>query len=107
STQLYGGYWSLGDRGYSPFQGGTDIYSFKDVVDLIRGKHEIRTGIDLRVNQMNTGTEEFQDGYWLVGAFGDFSGYTCPSGSTGCASTGGNTVADLLMGITGGAIHDQ
>ncbi len=56
---------------------------------------------------MNTGTEEFQDGYWLVGAFGDFSGYTCPSGSTGCASTGGNTVADLLMGITGGAIHDQ
>jgi len=107
STQLYGGYWSLGDRGYSPFQGGTDIYSFKDVIDLIRGKHEIRTGIDLRVNQMNTGTEEFQDGYWLVGAFGDFSGYTCPSGSTGCTSTPGNASADLLMGITGGAIHDQ
>ncbi len=25
-----GGYWALGDRGYSPFQGGTNIYSFKD-----------------------------------------------------------------------------
>jgi hypothetical protein len=107
SAELYGGYWSLGDRGYSPFQGGTDIYSFKDVLDLIRGKHEIRTGLDLRINQMNTGTEEFQDGYWLVGGFGDFSGYSCPSGSTGCSSTGGNSEADLLMGITGGSIHDQ
>ncbi|HUB51798.1 MAG TPA: carboxypeptidase-like regulatory domain-containing protein [Terracidiphilus sp.] len=92
SAEVYGGYWSLGDRGYSPFQGGTDIYSFKDVVDLIRGKHEIRTGIDLRVNQMNVGTEEFQDGFWIVGAFGDFTG---------------NPIADLLMGIVGGAIHDQ
>jgi hypothetical protein len=107
STELYGGYWSLGDRGYSPFQGGTDIFSFKDVLDLIRGKHEIRTGLDFRGNQMNTGTEEFQDGYWLVGGFGDFTGYTCPSGATGCTSTPGNPEADLLLGITGGGIHDQ
>jgi hypothetical protein len=110
SAELYGGYWSLGDRGYSPFQGGTDIYSFKDVVDFIRGKHEIRTGIDLRVNQMNTATEEFQDGYWLVGGFGDFSGYTCPTlnGATvaNCNSTPGTAVADLLMGLTP-QIHDQ
>ena len=98
SAEVYGGYWSLGDRGYSPFQGGTDIFSYKDVVDLIRGKHEIRTGIDLRDNQMNVGTEEFQDGFWLVGAFGNFSG-------AGVAP--GNSEADLLMGMTGGAIHDQ
>ncbi len=98
STDMTGGYWSLGDRGYSPFQGGTDIYSFKDVLDLIRGKHEIRTGLDLRVNQMNVGTEEFQDGFWLVGTFGNFSG-------AGVAP--GNSEADLLMGMTGGAIHDQ
>jgi hypothetical protein len=107
STELYGGYWSLGDRGYSPFQGGTDIFSFKDVLDLIRGKHEIRTGLDFRGNQMNTGTEEFQDGYWLVGGFGDFTGYTCPTGATGCTSTPGNPEADLMLGIIGGAIHDQ
>jgi hypothetical protein len=98
STEVYGGYWSLGDRGYSPFQGGTNIFSFKDVLDLIRGRHEIRTGLDFRGNQMNVGTEAFQDGFWLVGAFGDFTGYgTVP----------GNSEADLLMGITGGAIHDQ
>ena len=98
STELYGGYWSLGDRGYSPFQGGTNIFSFKDDLDLIRGKHEIHTGIDLRANQMNVGTEAFQDGYWLVGGFGNFSG-------AGLAP--GNPEADLLMGIAGGAIHDQ
>ena len=98
STQLTGGYWSLGDRGYSPFQGGTDIYSFKDVLDLVRGKHEIRTGIDFRNNQMNVGTEAFGAGFWLVGTFGNFSGAGVVPGSS---------EADLLLGTTGGAIHDQ
>src|ERR1700728_2159999 len=97
SAEVYGGYWSLGDRGYSPFQGGTNIYSFKDVFDLIRGKHEIRTGLDYSDNQMNVGTEEFQDGFLLVGAFGNFSGAGVVSG---------NSEADLLMGMAGG-IHDQ
>ncbi len=98
STEVYGGYWSLGDRGYSPFQGGTNIFSFKDVLDLIRGKHEIRTGIDFRDNQMDAGTEAFQDGFWLIGSGGYF---------TGDGNTPGNPEADLLLGITGGAIHDQ
>jgi len=98
STLMTGGYWALGDRGYSPFQGGTNIFSWKDVVDLIRGKHEIRAGIDLRDSQLNVGTEEFQDGFWLVGTFGNFSG-------AGVAP--GDPEADLLMGMTGGAIHDQ
>jgi hypothetical protein len=98
SAQVQGGYWALGDRGYSPFQGGTDIYSFKDDLDLIRGKHEIHAGIDFRGNQMNVGTEEFQDGFWLVGTFGNFSG---------AGVTHGDPEADLLMGIVGGAIHDQ
>jgi hypothetical protein len=98
STQFTSGYWALGDRGYSPFQGGTDIYSFKDDLDLIRGKHEIHSGIDIRVNQMNIGTAAFGSGFWLVGTLGNFTGL-------GLAS--GNPEADLLMGIAGGAIHDQ
>ena len=98
STELTGGYWALGDRGYSPFQGGTNIFSFKDVLDLVRGKHEIRTGIDFRNNQMNVGTEAFGSGFWLVGTFGNFSG---------AGVTAGSSVADLLLGTTGGAIHDQ
>ncbi len=97
STEVLG-YWSLGDRGYAPFQGGTDIYSFKDDLDLIRGKHEIHAGIDLRANQMNVGTEAFQDGFWIVGLFGDF---------TGAGVAPGNSEADLLMGMTGLGVHDQ
>jgi hypothetical protein len=98
STEVLGGYWSLGDRGYSPFQGGTNIYSFKDDLDLIRGKHEIHTGIDFRGNQMNVGTEAFQDGFWIVGLFGNF---------TGVGLAPGNGEADLLMGMTGLGVHDQ
>ncbi len=92
SVDMYGGYWSLGDRGYSPFQGGTNIFSFKDDLDLIRGKHDIHTGIDLRANQMNVGTEAFQDGFLLIGNEGFFSG---------------SPESDLLLGLAGGAIHDQ
>ena len=30
SVTVDGGYWSLGDRGYSPFQGGTNVFTFAD-----------------------------------------------------------------------------
>jgi hypothetical protein len=92
------GYFAIGDRGYSPFQGGTNIYSFKDDLDLIRGKHDIHVGIDLRANQLNVGTEAFGSGFLLPGVIGNFSG-------AGVAP--GNPEADLLLGISGGAIHDQ
>jgi hypothetical protein len=98
SVEPTSGYWSLGDRGYSPFQGGTNIFSFKDDLDLIRGKHDIHVGIDLRANQMNVGTEAFGAGFLLPGVTGNF---------TGGGSAPGNVEADLLMGISGGAIHDQ
>jgi hypothetical protein len=98
SVEPTSGYWSLGDRGFSPFQGGTNIFSFKDDLDLIRGKHEIHTGIDLRANQMNVGTEAFGSGFLLPGVTGNF---------TGAGSAAGSPEADLLMGISGGAIHDQ
>jgi hypothetical protein len=98
STEVVGGYWSLGDRGYAPFQGGTNIFSFKDVLDLTKGKHEIRAGLDFRDNQMNIGTEAFSSGFWIVGLAGNFSG---------AGVTPGNGEADLLLGLTGLAIHDQ
>jgi hypothetical protein len=93
STDFAGNYWALGDRGYAPFQGGTDIYSFRDDLDIILHKHDLHVGIDFRGNQLNTGTEAFQDGFWLVGA-------------TGFTYTG-SPEADFLLGLTGGGIHDQ
>jgi len=90
STQMDGGYWSLGDRGYTPFQGGTNIFSINDTFDMIRGKHDIRVGIGMRFNQMNVRAEGFQDGYWI-----ESGAWT------------GNAAADLLMGLSSLRIHDQ
>jgi hypothetical protein len=100
STIVAGGYWALGDRGYSPFQGGTNVFSFRDSFDLILRKNNLRFGIDFRGNQMNIGTEAFQDGFWIIGNGGNFTGLNS-------ANVGGNPEADLLLGITGLAIHDQ
>lgn len=100
STIVAGGYWAVGDRGYSPFQGGTNIFSFKDALDLIHRKHDFKLGLDFRDNQMNVGTEAFQDGFWIIGNGGNFTGLNS-------ANIGGNPEADFLLGITGLAIHDQ
>jgi hypothetical protein len=100
STEFQGGYWSLGDRGFSPFQGGTNIFSFRDSLDYIHHKHDFRFGIDYRANQMNVGTEAFQDGFWIVGVAGNFTGNSS-------LNLAGNSEADFLLGITGLAMHDQ
>jgi len=92
STQL-AGYWGLGDRGFAPFQGGTNVYTISDTFDMIRGKHDIRVGFGFRDNQMNVMTNGFQDGYFILnGGLGSFTG---------------DDIADLLMGQVSGAIHDQ
>jgi Carboxypeptidase regulatory-like domain len=90
SVQLDGGYWSLGDRGFSPFQGGTNVFSISDSFDMIRGGHDIKIGLSVRANQMNVLAEGFQDGYWIY---------------TGLWS--GEPQADLLQGLPSLAIHDQ
>ncbi|HXM40555.1 MAG TPA: carboxypeptidase-like regulatory domain-containing protein [Bryobacteraceae bacterium] len=89
STEL-SGYWSLGDRGYSPFQGGTNVFSISDSFDMVRGGHDIKVGGNIRANQMNVLASGFQDGFWDI--TGDW---------------GGDPAASALMGFTDLAIHDQ
>lgn len=86
---LVGNYWGLGDRGFAPFLGGTNVFTVSDSFDMIRGKHNIRIGGSIRANQMNVDTNAFQDGFLL-----DF-GFS------------GDAAADLLLGQIGGGIHDQ
>jgi Carboxypeptidase regulatory-like domain len=100
STEFQGGYWALGDRGYSPFQGGTNIFSYRDSLNYVHHKHDFKFGIDYRANQMNVGTEAFQDGFWINGVAGNFTGNSS-------LNIAGNSEADFLLGITGLAIHDQ
>jgi len=85
-----GGYWSLGDRGYSPFQGGTNIFTINDTFDMTRGRHDVKVGMGIRINQMNVRAEGFQDGFWI----------------TSGAWTG-SSMADLLLGMSSIRIHDQ
>ena len=89
SSTLMNNYWALGDRGFAPFQGGTNVFSISDSFDMIRGKHHIRAGAGFRDQQMNVETNAFQDGFFI-----NF-------GLTGDAT------ADLLLGQLGGGIHDQ
>ncbi|HEV2177658.1 MAG TPA: carboxypeptidase regulatory-like domain-containing protein [Terriglobia bacterium] len=86
----FGGFWSLGDRGFAPFQGGTNVFYGADSFDVIRGNHDITFGGQVRANQMNVLTNAFQDG------FGGFTG----------AFTN-NALADMLLGILTFGEHDQ
>ena len=89
-SEVLGNYFSVGDRGFAPFQGGTNVYSIGDSLEIIRGKHDFKVGMSIRAMQMNTKTEGFQDGFWEM-----TGGWT------------GNPEADLLMGLSSLAIHDQ
>ena len=90
SVEMEGSYWSLGDRGYTPFVGGTNVWTTSDSLDLVRGSHDIRIGGELRANQLNTVAVGFPNGFWVVSGL-----WT------------GDPAADLLTGLTSLAIHDQ
>jgi hypothetical protein len=91
SATLVGNYWGLGDRGFAPFQGGTNVFSVSDSFDMIRGHHNIRVGGSVRAMQMNVETNAFQDGFLI--SFG--------------SALSQDSAADLLLGQTVGSLHDQ
>ena len=66
SVELTGPYWSLGDRGYTPFVGGTNVWTTSDSLDMVRGKHNIRIGGGIRANQLNTVAVGFPNGFWVI-----------------------------------------
>ena len=82
-------YWSLGDRGYTPFVGGTNVWTFGDSLDMVRGNHDIRAGLGYRANQLNTVAVGFPNGFWVV------------------VGLSGDAAADLLLGQYVYGAHDQ
>jgi hypothetical protein len=97
STLVGGGFWALGDRGFAPFQGGTNVFSISDSFDMIRGNHNIRVGGGFRANQMNVETNAFQDGFFVFTSLW----------TANTDFTGGYNMADFALGTTSLAIHDQ
>ena len=99
ATSVGGPYWGLGDRGFAPFQGGTNVFTISDSFDMIRGNHNIRVGFQVRANQMNVLTNAFQDGFFV------FTNLWTDSGDFNFL--GGDNAADFLLGLNSLAIHDQ
>ena len=103
STLVGGGFWALGDRGFAPFQGGTNVFSINDSFDMIRGKHNVRVGGGFRANQMNVETNAFQDGFFVF--TNDWSAAAVLDANNN--TIGGSNMADFALGLTSLAIHDQ
>ncbi len=87
------GYNPIGDREFAPFQGGTNVYHIADAVDINRGGHALHVGFTFRDMQENTlGDTAF------AGLFTFNNLFTAALGSSGAPTTGGNTIASVLMG---------
>jgi hypothetical protein len=91
----------LGDRGYSPFQGGTNVFHYWDNINVIRGKHAFDFGFDFRAMQENTLGDFFFAGSFTFDP--NFTGQFCGATSTSCSSNNslvdGNAIASLLTGL--------
>jgi len=101
-ASLGSSFWALGDRGFAPFQGGSNVFFIGDSFDAIRGNHDVKFGGEFRANQMNTNTNAFQDGFWVFApVFSACAGSVCP------AAGSGNIMADFLLGLPVYSEHDQ
>ena len=97
------GFNPIGDREFSPFQGGTNVFHYSDAVDINHGSHALHVGFTFRDMQENTlGDTAF------AGVFTFNNLFTAALGSSGTPTTGGNTIASLLMGYpaSGGRNND-
>ena len=91
------GFTSLGDSLWTPEHAFENIYQIADTVTWVRNKHSFKFGVDFRRQQRNF--------FQLTASRGQFSfpgGYTADLSS----STGGNGLADLLLGIPNSSEQD-
>ena len=97
-----GGFSCLGDSGYSPFQGGTNVFHYADALNYNLGAHEISFGGEIRRDQLNTLGYGQQDGYWLFDNL-----YTAGFVNGQFDPTTGNPIASFLLGLPRQGFDDQ
>ena len=100
STEVNGPYWPLGDRGYTPFQGGTNVFSISDSFDMMSGQ----TRDDVRRADPRQSDE--RAGGRLPGRVLDLHQRLDGIARSLC-STGGDNMADFLLGLADLGLHDQ
>jgi hypothetical protein len=101
STYIYGGYahafatYGIGVQSWSVYKNGNQVYHLLSTLTHVRGKHEIKTGGEWRVNRMNW----FQDG--TPGGLEIFQSYDTSQYlyNPGVAGIGGDALASFLIGV--------
>jgi hypothetical protein len=94
----------LGDRGFSPFQGGTNVFHYSNVLTMVKGSHSLNFGGSARLMQLNLLGDTALAGQFAFTRFftAGFTGTGAFDGSTG------NAVASLLLGLpASGGRNDQ
>jgi hypothetical protein len=83
------------------------VFNISDSFDMIRGKHDIKIGGEVRANQMNVKTNAFQDGFWVFTNSWTNSVQQLGPGFFAAGGNGGNNMASFLLGLPDLALHDQ
>lgn len=94
----------VGDRGFSPFQGGTDVYHYTNTYTVVKGRHSINTGGTFRAMQLNLLGDTALAGQFAFTPFFT-SGFNAQGALNGAT---GSSIASLLLGLpASGGRNDQ
>jgi Carboxypeptidase regulatory-like domain len=102
NIQFSTGFWGLGDRGFSPFQGGTNVYQISDDFEWVHGAHTVSIGGGIRIMQMNVLGAAFP-----MGEFSFDNLFTAGFANGSLDASTGNPIASFLLGLPAGGEHDQ
>lgn len=94
----------IGDRGFSPFQGGTNVFHYSNVLTMVKGSHSLNFGGTARMMQLNLLGDTALAGQFAFTRF--FTAGFTPTGALNGST--GNAVASLLLGLpASGGRNDQ
>ncbi|MBM3782043.1 MAG: carboxypeptidase regulatory-like domain-containing protein [Acidobacteria bacterium] len=94
----------VGDRGFSPFIGGTNVYHYTNAFTVVKGNHTLNTGGTFRAMQLNLLGDTALAGQFAFTPFFT-SGFNAAGSLNGAT---GNSIASLLLGLpASGGRNDQ
>jgi hypothetical protein len=85
----------FGDRGFSPFQGGTNVFHYANTTTMVKGSHTLNVGGTMRAMQLNLLGDTALAGQFAFTRF--FTAGFTPAGALN--ATTGSAVASLLLGL--------
>ena len=85
----------IGDRGFSPFVGGTHVFHYTDTMTMVKGSHALNMGGSFRAMQLNLLGDTALAGSFAFTPF--FTAGFTPAGALNGAT--GSSIASLLLGL--------